>query len=138
MLEKGLELAKQGKIKEALTAFSQAESNPNLEINVVFWNDLCWRGSLWGHADAVMNDCERAVELSPDNGGVRDSRGVARALTGNLAGASEDFRAYLKWAPTHGMLESWISKRQNWLRELEAGRNPFDAATLEALRKDEP
>ena len=86
-----------------------------------------------------MPACERAVELSPDDqkNYYRDSRGIARALTGNLAGASEDFRFYLEWAPAHEQSEAQISKRQHWLRELEAGRNPFDAATLEALRKDE-
>ena len=86
-----------------------------------------------------MYACEQAVELAPDDqkNFYRDSRGVARALTGNLTGASEDFRAYLEWAPAHEESETLISKRQHWLRELEAGRNPFDAATLEALRKDE-
>jgi Flp pilus assembly protein TadD len=120
---------------EALAAFSQArEYDPNLETDARIWDALCLGGSLWEEAATVMHACERAVELAPDNGGIRNSRGIARALTGNLAGASEDFRSYLEWAPTHKQSEIQIAKRQYWLYELEAGRNPFDAATLEKLK----
>jgi Flp pilus assembly protein TadD len=38
-----------------------------------------------------MSACEKAVALAPKNGEFRDSRGIARALTGNKQGAIEDF-----------------------------------------------
>jgi regulator of sirC expression with transglutaminase-like and TPR domain len=38
-----------------------------------------------------MDACERAVALAPDDGQIRDSRGLARAMTGNIEGAIEDF-----------------------------------------------
>lgn len=131
-----MELAEEGKINEALAAFSQVRQyDPSLETDARIWDGLCWSGSLWGQAATVMHPCERAVELASDNGDIRAGRGIARALTGNLAGASEDFRAFLEWAPANKVPETWINKFQHWLRELEAGHNPFDAATLEALRK---
>jgi len=55
------------------------------------WGYLCWFGSLLGHAKDVMDACERGVELDPDNGGIRDSRGLARALIGDYKGAIEQY-----------------------------------------------
>ena len=51
--------------------------------SVDFWNEICWVGSLWGYAAKVMHACEHAVELAPDSGEVRDSRGLARGVTGD-------------------------------------------------------
>jgi len=58
-------------------------------------NSMCWFGSLSGFAAQVMPACERAglsgaVEHAWQNW--RDSRGVARAITGDYAGAIEDFQ----------------------------------------------
>lgn len=43
----------------------------------------------------VMFACEKAVKLAPDNGIFRESRGLARALTGDYKGATPDFEAYI-------------------------------------------
>ena len=52
-------------------------------------NDVCWYGSIAGFAGAVLPACERAVQMAVDEDQwqVRDSRGVALAVTGR-AGAS--------------------------------------------------
>ncbi len=63
-----------------------------------------------------------------------DSRGLARALTGDYAGAAEDFRSYVEWLEKHDGNEREIDMRRFWIAELEAGRNPFDEATLAELR----
>ena len=62
--------------------------------------------------------------------GFRDSRGLARALTGDYAGAIEDFEYYVE----HSGNDTSVAKREAWIAELEAGRNPFDDETLETLR----
>jgi tetratricopeptide (TPR) repeat protein len=95
-------------------------------------NYLCWEGSLAGFADFIIKACELAVRLAPDNGGFRDSRGLARALTGDLQGAIEDFRFFLEWGSGREP-EKELDRRRAWIAELEAGRNPFDRATLESL-----
>lgn len=84
----------------------------------------------------MMDACERAVELDPTNGWIIDSRGLARALTGNYKGAIEDFEFYLEWLKQKGFAGEVGWKREEWIVELKAGRNPFDEETLEAL-KDE-
>jgi hypothetical protein len=108
-----------------------AEREPD---NVWHLGMLCWYGSLAGRAADVMYACERGVELDPDNPVIRDSRGLARALMGDYAGAIEDFEFYVACARRDKVYEQNLGfKRDAWIVELEAGRNPFDEATLEEL-----
>jgi tetratricopeptide (TPR) repeat protein len=99
-------------------------------------NQLCWSGSLWGLAAEVMSACERAVELRPESHSILDSRAVARALTGDLAGAAADLRAALKLAGESGWDEPSKAKRAGWLRRLEAGVSPFAGDGPAALGDD--
>ena len=99
------------------------------------WNNVCWDGSLDGAASAVMPACERAVALAPEDGGIRDSRGLARALTGDLKGAIEDFEFFVKQAEATGSGAN-VDWRRAWIAALQDGENPFDAATLEQLRNE--
>ena len=98
-------------------------------------NKICWNGGLAGFAEIVLPACERAVELRPDNGAYRASRGLTRALTGDYPGAIEDFQFYIDWGQEREP-EERLSKRQDWVRALEAGQNPFDAETLKALKNE--
>jgi hypothetical protein len=68
---------------------------------------------------------------------VRDSRGLARALTGNAPGAIEDFAAYIASASHDPELADRAADRRVWVAALREGRNPFDAVTLTALRDRE-
>lgn len=120
--------------EQAMAEYTQAtEFDPEF---VAAFNGLCWTGSLAGQAAEVLSACERAVELAPDHGGYRDSRGLARALTGDYAGAIEDFKFYVVWSNENGLSDSRVSKREAWIAALEAQRNPFDEATLKALQNE--
>jgi DNA polymerase III delta prime subunit len=101
--------------------------------NSTLLNDVCWAGSLAGHADEVVEVCEKAVELAPDNGLYRDSRGLCRALTGDYGGAIEDFEFYVEWAKENGEDEQDRAKREVWIAALEAGENPFTEEVLKEL-----
>jgi tetratricopeptide (TPR) repeat protein len=129
-VEEGVKLAQEGKIKEAIASYTQAQKlDPTLEISANSWNSLCWLGSLHQKATQVMNACEKAVNLKPEDGGIRDSRGLARALTGDTAGAIEDFQAFIEWINN----DNDKAKRQRWINELRAGKNPFTPEELERL-----
>jgi hypothetical protein len=65
---------------------------------------------------------------------LKDSRGLARALTEDCPGSIEDFRDYVAWLQNHGGSDYEINQRQFWISELEIGRNPFDETTLMELR----
>jgi CubicO group peptidase (beta-lactamase class C family) len=135
MIEQGELFAQHGMIGEAVEAYSKAQDmDPELEIAARSWNALCWHGSLWGYAADVMGACERAVALAPGDAPIADSRGLARALTGDYAGAAEDFRSYADWLERHGGDERELNMRKLWIAELELGRNPFDEAALTELR----
>ena len=85
---------------------------------------------MWGHAAEVMAACEQAVALAPDHGDIRDSRGLARALTGDVAGAIDDFEAYVAWTGN----DRSRAQRQDWIDALRAGQNPFTPELLARLR----
>ncbi|MDZ7957817.1 MAG: tetratricopeptide repeat protein [Aulosira sp. DedQUE10] len=132
LLFQGKELASKGDIKKAISAYAEAEKlDPKLEISADDWNSLCWDGSLHGYAADVMFACEKAVTLAPTDGGIRDSRGLARALTGDTKGAIEDFQAFIQSSDD----SKQKSQRQGWVNALNAGKNPFTESELEKLRQ---
>jgi hypothetical protein len=63
-------------------------------------------------------------------------RGLARALAGDSEGAIEDFEFYVEGLKQTDRYEAGANGREEWIAELRAGRNPFDEATLEALRNE--
>jgi hypothetical protein len=95
-------------------------------------NILCWQGSLWGHARDILPTCDRVVALDPSSPYFRDSRGLARALTGDRAGAIEDFRPYLE---SRASAEDKALRRR-WIEDLEAGLDPFEPGDLAKLRAE--
>jgi tetratricopeptide (TPR) repeat protein len=135
LIERGDRLVAQGKAKEALAAYEAAqEADPTLRISAASWNSLCWWGSLRGYGADVMAACERAVTLVPESGFFRWSRGLARVLTGDYAGAIADIKLGVEGLRKSELMKPLVAEWQAKLAALEAGRNPFDPATLEALR----
>jgi hypothetical protein len=113
------------------------ELNPAAAVPAVYWNNLCWFGTLSGHARQLVDAGERAVRLAPTDATVRDTRGVSRALSGNLAGAVADFRFLVRDASIRNQLSKpAFEQRQKWLDELSNGRNPFSKQVLQQLRDE--
>ncbi len=99
------------------------------------WNHVCYLGSLWGKADQVLDICELAVSLDPTNGGIRDSRGIAMALTGNTTQAIQDFQAFIDYAGDNQDMAADVQQRRDWITALQKGENPFTEALLKSLRE---
>lgn len=59
---------------------------------------------------------------------MRDSRGVARAVAGDLTGAIADFEAYI----VRPVDPAGVPRRQGWIEQLKQGKNPFTRAALDA------
>ena len=93
-------------------------------------NNLCWYGGVSGFAEQVAPVCELAVAMHPGSGLYRDSRGLVRALRGDLSGAAEDFRFFLD-SPDADAAAS--TARRAWLESLQRGHMPFDESTLAEL-----
>jgi hypothetical protein len=135
----GADLARQGQIDAAKAAYNEAQRlNPGYRINAQYWNKLCRAGALWRKEKDIMDACGQAVELAPGSAAYRDSRGIARALIGDPAGAIDDFTFYIAWAKqddAEGNKDA-ITRREEWIAALRAGNNPFDDKTLKALREE--
>jgi tetratricopeptide (TPR) repeat protein len=130
LVVEGETLAQQGKVDEAIASYTKAlQLNPSIEVSAESWNVLCWEGSFHERAKEVLFACEKAVVLAPEDSGIRDSRGLARALTGDTQGAISDFQAFVSW--THNAERK--SQRQRWIRALQAGQNPFTPEELKTL-----
>jgi tetratricopeptide (TPR) repeat protein len=135
LVDIGAQQARAGDIESSMESFTQAQNlDPELEISAQAWNQLCWYGSLWGYAEDVLEACETAVVLEPEDGNIRDSRGLARALTGDVEGAIEDFQFFIEWAPGHGHEVEAILRRENWISDMQAGIDPFTPEMLEMLK----
>ncbi|NEO17526.1 MULTISPECIES: hypothetical protein [unclassified Moorena] len=132
-VEQGEELAIQGEVTKALSLYKEAQQlDPNLEIDANSWNYICWFGSLHGYAADVMDACEKAVAKEPEHSGILDSRGLARALTGDTPGAISDFQAFVDWIDD----DELKAQRQEWIDELRAGKNPFTEEVLKGLLEE--
>jgi WD40 repeat protein len=114
---------------QALRALGMAE-----RVSGQTWNEVCWFGSLWGQARKVLDICELAVSLDPSNGAIRDSRGLALALTGNTSQAILDFQTFIDWCRENGCYDTDGRVREEWIAALKGGQNPFDDQLLQSLR----
>ncbi|MGH8551147.1 MAG: NACHT and WD repeat domain-containing protein [Methylococcales bacterium] len=125
-------LLKDRKIAEALAAFDEVQQLDTTIITADQWHNLCWDGAVMNFAQQVLPACEKAVAdtKSDDLWMVRDSRGLARALTGNTQGAIEDFEYLIEKTDN----EAYKKQRQAWITALRAGQNPFTQELLESLR----
>ena len=136
-VEQGVNLAREGKVEEAIASFSEAQKlDPQLEIEAESWDTVCWFGSIYRQAEKVLLACEKAVKLAPDAKSKAlylDGRGLARALTGNTQGAIEDFQAYVDFPEID---ERYRNKRKQWIKALEKEEDPFTDEVLEELKNE--
>ena len=130
LLNKGRKLVTEGKVEEAIASYQKAEKIDPTQISAFNWNKLCRYGSLYQKAADVMFACDKAVALSPKDGDIIESRGLARALTGDIEGAIADFQVYVNWTSN----EEKKAQRQEWIKALQVGENPFTDELLKELR----
>ncbi|MFI0608518.1 MAG: hypothetical protein ACH37Z_11615 [Anaerolineae bacterium] len=97
----------------------------------------CWYGSLFGKPGRVMDSCDQSVALGPDDRGEPLAwRGAAKALAGERDAAIEDLTAAMeRWDGGTQWGTPYVERRRGWLRQLKAGEDPFDAATLAKERR---
>jgi serine/threonine protein kinase/tetratricopeptide (TPR) repeat protein len=113
-------------LDSALTNGILGPNTPPLTLNAI-----CWWGSLGGLGERVLPLCDAAVAGSEASmrPRIRDSRGLARALTGDYSGAAEDFEAYVA-RPANA---AGVFQRRAWVSALRQGRNPLTREVLDRL-----
>jgi hypothetical protein len=148
--------------KNAEEAFKKVVDLAIKSNDVDFNNEVGWRGILDHLAGIVLPACDRAVELAKGqyDSSLRDTRGVARAMTGKFPEAIEDFQAAVTWFEAeedkaekakeesgsqaekeeHERIAAEWKKmrveREEWIGKLKSRQNPFDDETLKTLRKE--
>ncbi|HYK11992.1 MAG TPA: DUF3857 domain-containing protein [Gemmatimonadales bacterium] len=125
-------LAEAKKIDAAFSAMDAADlAKAPVTFNAQTWNSLCWWGSLNGQAKRAQAACDAAVAADTTDLAIRDSRGLQRALAGDLNGARDDF-AYIVANVAPGAFKD---RRSQWLSTLREGKNPFTPALVDELKK---
>jgi tetratricopeptide (TPR) repeat protein len=132
-LIEGQKLAKEGKIKEAINLYKEAQkSYSDVEIDVENWGELCFLGSLNNQAQDVMFACEKAVKLDPNDINTHLVRGFARALTGDYQGAIDDFQVLVDTTKDEETKDTW----EGVIEILKKRENPFTNDVLKELKKN--
>ncbi len=130
-VDEGVRRAGEYDIDRALADFGRARSlEPRVTIPAGAWAVVCWRGGLLARAADVLEACDRAVELRPANLWFRSSRGLVRALLGDLEGAGQDLEPLIDRIQDPARR----AEQRGWVDSLRAGRNPFTRAVLDSLR----
>jgi hypothetical protein len=109
---------------------------------------VCWAGATGGFASEALPACDHALQLAPDNGNYHDSRGIARAVSGDTAGAIQDLAQFVNWSRTNNLYANLSTKsnntkgygqeREDWIAALKAGKsNPLkDAKLLKTISQE--
>jgi WD40 repeat protein len=116
-------------IASVVSALQKANTLDHESVKPEDWNRLCWFGSIYGSASQVLFACDKALQAMPNDWSIRDSRGLARALTGDTKGAIEDFEFFIDHTP----LTERKTQRQRWVDALKQRQNPFTPAELATL-----
>jgi WD40 repeat protein len=130
-LSEAIAALNQNNIKLAFQKYQKSIAlNSQLNISVDNLDKFCRKAALNQFAKEILPVCDTAVKLAPEDGGIRESRALARALTGNFNGAVEDFQKYVEWSND----EEAIAKRKDWIKSLKVGKNPLTPAELKRLQ----
>ena len=96
----------------------------------------CWGAVLDNMVEEAEAACDRALDLgAPDS--IYDAIAIIHAQRGNLTDAADLLGRYLTWVDQQpeALYAHYRGPQVTaWLAALDAGTNPFDAATLATLR----
>jgi WD40 repeat protein len=133
-IEQGKTQVVAGKVTEALALYDRAKKlYPPLKIDAAAWNDLCYSGSIYRRASDVMFACENAVNLATaeQKGNYQESRGLAKALSGDRQGAIADFQAYIDDPKSN---PNYKDQHKQWIAAIKKGENPLTDKVLQQIK----
>jgi tetratricopeptide (TPR) repeat protein len=135
-------LASFGKIEEAIEAYNTADELDRTffdnRANSRYPNNICWSAAMarvdFAKLKKVLPLCEQAVTLEHNAPGPRDSRGIVRALTGDIRGALDDETAFMNWTG-----KQWDQdRRRDWINCIQiqgpSHAEVCNATLIDALR----
>jgi tetratricopeptide (TPR) repeat protein len=132
---RGLVHIRAGKGEQWVADFAQVlKVDPAQNIAI---SGLCWGYVLAQKPEEALPHCDEAIKH--DKSGIsNDSRAIAYAQLGRYPEAIADFRIYLDALNQPDSSLNYQRYRgplvEQWITQLEAGQNPFDATLLARLR----
>lgn len=124
---RGVAHAKAGDPAAARRDFAAAVSQA---ITAVDYNTLCWAKATSGVSlDLALDECTRAIKLSPRSAAILDSRGLVNLKLGRLDAAIADYGAALTLSPT--LAPSLYGRAVAWSRKGDQARATVDRDAAE-------
>lgn len=147
ILKRALTFAEIGQIDDSLEVLARAqEYDAAVEVSGAAWATFCLQAALYGRAVDVMDLCDRAVASQEKRRNRRYERGLAHAMSGDLASAARDFRDHVATQRPRNSNHPGsipfkrevkrLDRIERWAAALEGGENPFTAEILEGLRSE--
>ncbi|MBT9315109.1 NACHT and WD repeat domain-containing protein [Leptothoe spongobia] len=134
LLSDGQEALVESLFELALLYFVVAQKlDSEIDISTDKWSRLFWNSLLGKEVEVSLRTCEAVLQYQPENGDYLSMCGIARALNGDLAGAIEDFQAYINWNDSSPRRKR---QHQEWIYSLQAGETIFTEDFLQELRKE--
>jgi tetratricopeptide (TPR) repeat protein/transcriptional regulator with XRE-family HTH domain len=132
---RGLVHIRAGKGEQWVADFTQVLKLKPDENSAV--SGLCWGYVLVQKPEEALPHCDEAIKHD-QSGASNDSRAIAYAQLGHYPEAIADFRIYLAALNQPDSALNYERYRgplvEQWITQLEAGQNPFDATLLARLR----
>lgn len=132
-LNRGLALLAQNEDASAMGDLGNAQALEPARAEA--FRAACWVYALEQQPQTALPYCDDAAARDAAAWSL-DARGVVYAELGRYAEAANEFANFLRWLDTQpaSTRERFGSSRRAWMETLRAGKNPFDAATLNQLR----
>lgn len=132
-LNRGLALLAQNEDANALSDLVTAQAVEPTRAEA--FRAACWVYALEQQPQTALPYCDDAAARDATAWSL-DARGVVYAELGRYAEAANEFANFLRWLDTQpaSARERYSAPRRAWMETLRAGKNPFDAATLNQLR----
>jgi tetratricopeptide (TPR) repeat protein len=98
----------------------------------------CWGFVLDQQPADALAHCDAANRLHAPPSEWEEPRGIANAELGQLGAATSDLRDFQTWLDQQPVERRARcgSRPQDWVQAVAAGREPFDEATLDSLRRE--
>jgi uncharacterized protein YjbI with pentapeptide repeats len=139
-LSEGIEeLSENNNLKKFREIYKQVLTEiKDKEIAASLWNKIAWLSCLYGNPDDESYEAAlTAVKLAGSKGNYHDTLGLVFALRKDYVSAIKEFKIAIECEDVQDWISDFKDRRSSWIENLIASKNPFDQATIAALRIEE-
>ncbi len=125
-LDRGDRHLDNGEHAQAIEAYTEAiATDPTADA----YNARCWGRALSGqNLESALIDCNRAIELAPQNIAALDSRGLVNLMLGNYEAANTDYGRAIELSPNYAHARYGRARALQGLGRYEEAQSEFQAA----------